>query len=224
MLNFIFSNSDLYADIAHDSYSEYLNLDKTICSFDSSPEADCSFDKMYLLRRREQAAIKAVVFQALAIEAYVNLFGYCVTGEIEIKRADGNYMSTVSKLEEICRRLSKQYPTDSSRRIRKLFSKRDSLVHQKPQEIIITKQPFDYNHPEKNYEDISSFYDTLNELYNNLDNDMQLYNELQENIKVIRNSDTELLDELCQNQVRKAFIEIEQCTKEMFEQKPSHEL
>ena len=220
-MDFVFSSSNLYADIANESYLEYLKLDEKLRSFELSSKDAISFSEWPLLYQREQAAIKAVVFQALAIEAYVNLFGYCVTGKMEIKNNNGHYMPTVSKLEEVCRHLSKQYPSDSAERIKRLFHKRDSLVHQKPQTMTITKQPFDYNHPEKNYEDISSFYSTLNKLYTNLDVEMQLYFELQENIKVIRNSDKELLDELCQDQVSKAIIEIKQCTEEMFGQRQS---
>ena len=217
MCNFIFSNSEIYAVIADESYLEYNKYNTDLQKSDTYLQGLFSYEDLILVLQREKAAFKAIVFQALAIEAYVNLFGYYQTGKREIKGSNGKYLSTAEKLERLCQGLQKQYPNDDLKEIKALFYKRDSLVHQKPQAIEIEKQPFDLGHLKNNYDDIAQFYNSWSSLFENIEFEMTLYKRLKANIKSIRGSKLELLEEIQQSQVNNAFNEIADNIEEMIQ-------
>jgi hypothetical protein len=124
---------------------------------------------------KQSSAIAAVVFQALAIEALINLFGVFLLGdekyynEYENKR---NRFSTPEKLKKLFKNeLNKPYPTQTGHYLamKTLLDKRDKLVHVKPRAVEITSRQ----------DDLQQFMDRLKDeigfVYKGLDAEMQSY-------------------------------------------------
>ena len=96
-MNCYFTFCEQYAAMAKSFYSQYHQHQENAKS--STPSASIAM---------EQAAICAVIFQALAVESYVNLFGSVVLGddvfrcryESEIDKK--HRASTIDKIKNIC--------------------------------------------------------------------------------------------------------------------------
>lgn len=58
------------------------------------------------------------------------------------------------------------------------------------------KKGYNYEKPEENYRDINEFILEKQVAQENIDAEMKLYEQLQEAVKVIRNSDKELIEEI----------------------------
>ena len=109
-----------------------------------------------------------------------------------------SYFSTTEKLREICRRSDAcaEYPEHHIQLIDALFETRDKLVHMKPRAYSLSVKPYNYEQPEENYREYIDMYQELNFVYKDIEQKMQLYVQLQENIKKVRGANLELTTEL----------------------------
>ncbi len=139
---------------------------------------------------RLNAAFAAIVFQALAVEAFVNLYGAQKIGEekfyteYEIKGA-----TTESKLKEICKNyLRKKYPTSTKQynRLNSLLKKRDRIVHSKPKEI-------DMHSESNNYYEMFDQYEFV---YKDIDDEMNSYETVKKVLQELEGSQYDLIEEI----------------------------
>ena len=140
----------------------------------------------------EQDAICAVIFQALAVESYVNLFGSVTLGDenfrcnYESKTDSKHRYNTIEKIKHICKdEFNNPYPTDGKHFevLKGLFSKRDRLVHQKSKPYNIEKRPLDYDNMAEQYDDYLHAYEAeIGFIYERLEDEMKVYEELKENL------------------------------------------
>ena len=143
----------------------------------------------------DDAAVNAVVFQALAIEAYTNLAGMFIIGEKKFyKKHEGK--SNNEKLELLEESLEKAFSSELKGKIKNLFTKRNKLVHQKPKSFKIEMKDFDYSDLTSNYTDISKIFDDFCYAWSNIDEEMTLYQAMQNELTAMRGTGRELIDEL----------------------------
>lgn len=216
MAKVFFTSANLYASIASNFYQDFLQIEEAYQLADAKLKSDPENTGIYhgvlgIFRVKEERAIEAVIFQALAIEAYINLFGVTEIGE---ERFYGDKIERIhpssKKLRRICSEISKTYPEEHLLELDKLFKKRDDLVHQKPRNYIIEETPYDYDHPGENYRDLLMIENEQFFVFDNLDREMKLYEELQNNIKTLRGSEEELIEETQRRMVEENYREIGQ--------------
>lgn len=151
-------------------------------------------------------AISAIIFQALAIEAYINLFGVYELGEEVFfseyeppknkKPAKFHYKSSIEKLTSICKEVYHvDYPSSEIAMIEALFNKRDRLVHNKPRPHILEK-PSIKSHTLPDNDSFESYVEEETFIFDKIDMDMEQYKQLQKTIKNIRSAEYELVEEI----------------------------
>lgn len=129
-----------------------------------------------------QAAICAVVFEAFAIESYVNFFGAYTLGDNEFysiyEAGKGRKrFSTIEKIKSFSKIDGIQrYPTDGEHFIvlKGLFAKRNQLAHNKPRMHTLRK--------EDGYEDFNKMSRGISFILENVEEEMQLYEEVKTNL------------------------------------------
>lgn len=151
-------------------------------------------------------AISVVVFQAFAIENYINLYGAIeLTPEVfyseieppkDEKPKNFHYLTTTEKLKEICRRMGKNYPSTHLNEIEKLFTKRNRLAHTKPKPHLISILPFDYENPSASFMDYLDAGKEIAFIYEGLEKEILLYEELRVNLTALRDAGIEIIIEL----------------------------
>lgn len=170
---------ETYHNIAQNAYSEYKDLIKNEKYLGCGANV---VERAYYQESSFRCAIIAVIFEALAMEAYVNFFGAYILGddiyyseyESKTKR-----LSTIDKIKAMCKeRFLKPYPTDGQhfRNLLAIFQKRDQLVHNKPQGHNLSNQSATLK------DDSAALLDEYSFVYENLDSEMCLYNELKKNL------------------------------------------
>lgn len=136
-----------------------------------------------------QSAICAVVFEAFAIEAYVNFFGAYILGDSTYYSTyesgePGKKYSTIKKMKMMCKdEFQSPYPTGGNHFVvlKGLFSKRDKLAHNKPKGYEISA---------KNGNTFEDYYEAISEIsfiYEGLAQEMALYDEVKENLTTSSN-------------------------------------
>ena len=183
-----------YASMAKSFYFQYQE----------SAESYDSFASIAM----EQTAICAVIFQALAVESYVNLFGSVVLSDdvfrcrYESETDKRHRVNTIDKIRKICNEeLHSPYPTSGEhfRTLKGLLDKRNRLVHPKSKPHAIEKCPFNYQKLEDSYSDyIQAFDEEIGFIYNNLEAEMQIYSDLKRNLARC-NGGTEVIESLRNN-------------------------
>lgn len=200
---------DRYASMAEDFYLQSKALEgyKGLKEYPLPEAADQYVRHLAIVEQRTRLVIAAIVFQALAIEAYVNLLGVYVVGK---ERFFSEYeppknhrprgfrpLNTIDKLKKICKEeIGHPFPEEHIEKIHQLFTTRDRLVHSKSKPYSIIKQEFDYSKPEKNYEDIFALAEEMSFFYDGLEKHMELYRLLQDDITTIRDAKKELTVEI----------------------------
>ena len=137
---------NLCSDIAKNFYNELIankELLKKLSGYESSwdllshsEEENETYKYYWAIIRRNTISI--VVFEALAIESYINLYGYYNLKEKFNK--DYEYRPTLKKLCDLCEDVTKKkFPKGEKLycQLTNLFKKRDDLVHFKSESIII---------------------------------------------------------------------------------------
>lgn len=209
MAEYYDSMCNRYASMAEDFYlqSKALEEFEGLKEYPLPEAAELYVKHLAVVEQRTRLVIAAIVFQALAIEAYVNLFGVYELGEDRFfkefepprnNRPQGfRPLNTIDKLKMICKEeLGQPFPAEHIEKIRQLFTTRDRLVHSKSKPRSIRKQKFDYLKPEKNYEDLFALAEELSFFYDGIEEHMELYRILQDDIMVIRGAEKELTVEI----------------------------
>jgi len=193
---FYYCRSEQYSKMANMCYAEYLRLKTFYDSGKFIVEDDVNgkniITAINLSQKIDENYIGAIVFEAMAIESYVNLMGAYLTNE-KTYYNEAEKKSAKGKLKYISKKIGKDFPEDLLERIRGLFTKRNDLVHQKPKAIVIDIQNGNRETimREKNKLDKALFLDL-----ENIDADMKLYDELKSTVKVVRGAEHELIDEI----------------------------
>lgn len=131
-----------------------------------------------------QTAICAVVFEAFAIESYVNFFGAYKLGDSTYysrheSGEKGKRYSTIEKIKLICKNeFNAPYPTGDKHfcTLKSLFSKRDRLAHNKSKGHEISVE---------NSNSFDDYYDAMSEIafiYEGLEHEMSLYDSVKANL------------------------------------------
>lgn len=190
MGNFYFLKCIDFDSIAQNAYAQYLGFSKEYEALGNNldvlevPQAIVNYIAAY--KNMESAAYMAIVFETLAIEAYVNTLGEHLVGEryyqeYESKDAKKD-RTTLGKLKRLCKNeIRKSYPTDGDhyREVKGLLKKRDKIVHTKPVRFTISKCDFDYSNPAASFRDINdAFSEQIGFLFENIERDMVCYREL----------------------------------------------
>lgn len=220
MASTILTSANLYAEMAGTFYENYLRFEQACQdlpqSFDVESDPETINKTCYYLNGKRKNAVAATVFQALAIEAYINLLGMYSMGEEEYYRRFEKKPPT-EKLKKICNFIGRSYPKDHLSQIRAFFDdKRNPLAHEKPRFFPVEVKPFDVMHPEKSYEDIEEFFREDNYLYSNIGAEKNLYRELQDHVKTVRNAEKELIEEIQEKQLNDCLKEMAQAIGAMF--------
>lgn len=195
--------SDQYARISQNSYEAYLQYKKEYDlmskdNIDPVAELDKLLKVCKLLGMMDDAAVNAVVFQTLALEAYINLAGMLLIGEEEFYK-NHEKKHHAEKIKAIESNIGKVFSSELKNKIRGLFIKRNALVHQKPKSFKVEIKEFDYGNLSSNYDDISEIYNDFGFAWSNIEEEMTLYSALQNELTEMRGKGTELIDEICSN-------------------------
>ena len=144
-LNTYFSNSSIYYQMSieylnnyENKYKEYMEYTNNNSSWDILSHSIEENNKcLYLYHQYRSNAIAAIVFQALAIEAYINLYGTYKIGETKfIKYYEKE--NTIDKICDVCKEVSgKEFPKDKNlyALLKTLIKERNDLVHYKSKSI-----------------------------------------------------------------------------------------
>lgn len=173
-----------YNGLAQSFYQQYLDAKEQ------------KRDAMCLL----QSAICAVVFEAFAIEAYVNFFGAYTMGDDEFYKnfesgERGKRYSTIEKMKLFCKGENKKsYPTGGMHFsiLKGLLSKRDKLAHSKPRAHTLHKD-------DSSDSDYLVMMSEISFVYDNLDKEMNLYAEVKSNMSAACNVVEPITDMLCRS-------------------------
>ena len=131
-----------------------------------------------------QTAICAVVFEAFAIESYINFYGAYILGDSTYYSTYesgecGKRYSTIEKIKKMCKdEFKSSYPTGGKHfvALKGLFTKRDKLAHNKPKGHEISTN---------NRNSFDDYYEAISEvsfIYEGLEQEMALYGEVKENL------------------------------------------
>lgn len=194
MENMYFTLCEDFECMAQEHYRVYCEAKQ---EYDQSTHLNVFSSNILPAKKMLWAACSAVVFEAFAIEAYVNLLGVYLIQEryyidYENKKAKIKERSTLGKLTELCKEeIKKPYPADHSLEImHDLFSKRNDIVHTKPSAYSFGIKPFDYRNIESNYSDYTSaFSKEIGFLYEGLEEQMKSYSTLVQNINTLLGKD-----------------------------------
>ena len=164
-----------------------------------------------------QTAIGAVVFEAFAIESYVNFFGAYKLGDSTYysryeSGEKGKRFSTIEKIKLLCKdEFNSPYPTGDKHFciLKSLFSKRDRLAHNKPKghEISI-----------EHSNSFDDYYDAMSEIvfvYEGLEQEMTLYDAVKANLTASRGQEEPVSDflETAKAAIIKSVYQMEESVK-----------
>ena len=136
-----------YNGMSQSFFSQYKDVNTYLRSLgtenwdylEHSPEENQRFNEAHTMRLN--SALAAVVFQALAVEAFINLYGAQKIGEEKYySEYELKGVTTTKKIKRICSEtLGQPYPTNDRAysRLISLLEKRDRIVHTKPRALKI---------------------------------------------------------------------------------------
>ena len=194
MENMYFTLCEDFEGMAQEHYRAYCQAKQ---EYDPSAHTNLFSGNILPAKKMQWSACSAVIFEAIAIEAYVNLLGLYLIQEryytdYESKDAQIKDRSTLAKLKGLCKKeINKPYPADHSLEvIRDLFFKRNNIVHTKASTYSFGITPFDYRNIEGSYADYTSaFSKEIGFLYEGLDEQMTSYSSLVRNINALLDKD-----------------------------------
>lgn len=141
------------------------------------------------LSLRYHSALAAIVFQALAVEAFVNLYGAQQIGEdTYYAEYEKKGATTESKIKKICtEHLKSRYPTSdkSYARLMSLLIKRNDIVHTKPRSVTIDGSPIAYD----------EFMSQTEYIFKDIDEEMQSYDILKCNLMKLEGKEKDIIQE-----------------------------
>lgn len=210
-----------FANMAENFYQEYLTQRDAYAKIPHKnipvENIESCFFAYSIFELLQDNAISAIIFQALAVEAYINLFGVYELGEEAFftryeppknNRPKGfHYKSSIEKLKSICKEVyNLDFPASDISPLQALFDKRDRLVHNKPRPYALEKPVIKLpTHPD--YKDFDGYSNEETFIFDKLDLDMEQYKQLQKTIKNIRSAEYELVEEITTKLIRDTVAE-----------------
>lgn len=199
---FHFAYCERYNAIAQDFYEQFINaqaaLNACSCPMDLFEANEETYRYYALFDAKENAALCAIIFEALSIEAYVNFWGASLLGddifyskyEFERKSTEGSSkkrrsLNTLDKIKKICKEeYHTPYPTDGVHycALKKLFQNRDRLVHYKPKQYCISRPSPKQLYTPEMYNDYLDACKELDFIFDGIDDQMRLYQEVKDNL------------------------------------------
>ena len=196
--------SKQYAEMSAGFYSEYLSEKRMYDAYNevfSSASTDHKLEHFVelMLRtdRMSKHAIAAIVFQAMAVEAYANLLGMRLLGEKLFYRKYVG-LSTSKKLAAVLQTAGKTLPTDLMDRIERLVKKRNSFVHQRPEAFHFGIEDYDPQNPTAIDDAVNAYLKEIDLAEENLADEVKIYSDLQAAVRSLRGMSIELIDEVRQ--------------------------
>lgn len=195
MENMYFILCEDFEGMAQEHYRAYCQAKQ---EYDPSVHTNIFSGNILPAKKMQWSACSAVIFEAIAIEAYVNLLGaYLIPDryyiDYEGKKPIIDDRTTLGKLKALCKReIGKCYPTNDHAYtiMDNLFHKRNQIVHTKPSAYSFGITPFDYRNIEGSYADYTSaFSKEIGFLYKGLDEQMKSYSSLVRNINALLDKD-----------------------------------
>lgn len=177
-----------YNSLAQSFYQQYLDIKGQLTQLgkpaDLLDNPSLAITQNALTMGMLQTAISAVVFEAFAIESYVNFFGAYILGDSTYYSTyesgeRGKRYSTIEKVKMMCKdEFKSPYPTGGKHfvALKGLFTKRDKLAHNKPKGHEISS---------KNGNGFDDYYEAISEIsfiYEGLEQEMALYDEVKEKL------------------------------------------
>ena len=184
-----------YNSLAQSFYQQYHEINDKLSQLGKPADLLCNpslaIDKNVLTMRMLQSAICAVVFEAFAIESYVNFFGAYILGDSTYYSTyesgeRGKKYTTIEKMKMMCKdEFQSPYPTGGKHFVvlKGLFTKRDKLAHNKPKGHGLST---------KNGNSFDDYYEAISEIsfiYEELAQEMALYDEVKENLTTSSNKE-----------------------------------
>ena len=177
-----------YNSLAQSFYQQHLDMKDKIAQLGKSADLlenpSLANTQNMLTIGMLQTAISAVIFEAFAIESYVNFFGAYILGDSAYYSTyeSGEYRkrySTIEKIKMMCKvEFKTSYPTGGKHFavLKGLFTKRDKLAHNKPKgHEISTKSG-------SNFYDYDEAITEISFIYEELEQEMALYDAVKENL------------------------------------------
>ena len=186
---------ETYNEISQQAYKEYIEAITYLKSLGLDVWDYCDHTKEQnekytsAMQKREKSAITAIVFQALAVEAFINLFGAQRIGETTFyTQYECRGSTTLGKLKKISKEfLHKPYPTEGKAysMLTSLLNKRDSIVHTKPKAVTINGEPTAYD----------DFMSQTEYIYKNIDGELECYEKLKRSMASLEGKERDLIQE-----------------------------
>ncbi len=165
MGKFLVSNIDIYRRTSKRNYHKYHEVLKKIDKQYNLPNRYLlgkDFDEMSheLFDQRYTHQMTAIVFQAMAVEAFINEYAYLRLGKTYFESIDK--LSPIDKILIACKMITgKDFPKDRKAYalLKKINKLRNDLVHFKAKEIDTYKDVDTIT--DKDFEDVMDAYDEL---------------------------------------------------------------
>lgn len=184
---------------AYEEYSELIIYQKSLgCAYwdflEHTEEENAKY--MSAMQDRERSALTAIVFQALAIESFVNLFGVQRIGEeVYYSEYETKGSTTLGKLKKICKEfLKKPYPTNDKdySTLTSLLKKRDLIVHTKPRTVSIDGEVISYE----------EFMSQTEYIHKNICEEIKSYENLKRKLAMLEGKEIDLIQENYQELIK----------------------
>lgn len=186
---------ETYNQISQNAYKEYVDVITYLKSLEHDVWDCCehtieqNVNFTLAMQKRQISAITAIVFQALAVEAFINLFGAQRIGEATFyTQYECRGTTTLEKLKKICKNfLHQPYPTQDKAysMLTSLLHKRDAIVHTKPRSIAINGTPISYD----------DFMSQSEYVYKNIDEEIESYEKLKRIMAALEGKKKDLIEE-----------------------------
>lgn len=177
-----------YNSLAQSFYQQHLDIKAKIAQLGKSADMlenpSLANTQNMLTIGMLQTAISAVIFEAFAIESYVNFFGAYILGDSTYYSTyeSGGYgkrYSTIEKIKMMCKvEFKSPYPTGGKHFavLKGLFTKRDKLAHNKPKGYEISTKNGNY------FYDYDEAISEISFIYEELEQEMALYDAVKGNL------------------------------------------
>ena len=193
---------ETYNKISQQAYEEYtesiIYLKSLGCAYwdflEHTEEENAKY--MSAMQDRERSALTAIVFQALAIESFVNLLGVQGIGEeVYYSEYETKGSTTLEKLKKICKEfLKKPYPTNDKdySMLTSLLKKRDLIVHTKPRTVSIDGEAISYE----------EFMSQTEYIHKNICEEIKSYENLKRKLAMLEGKEIDLIQENYQELIK----------------------
>lgn len=165
---------------------------------------------------KRNSAYIAVVFQAMAIEGFVNLIGSAYMGDGYRKYEKKSALVKIKIIRENVFAVDEPLENGLKEKLKKLFKKRNNLVHAKPREIPLKRLTTEeVLNEEIRKNDEREFFQSLHDecyfVFDRIDEDMTVYMDLKKSITELEKETEDIVSRITNNyeeQINKTICEI----------------